>query len=189
VPSGCLLPLAPALNAAVRYPGVSQLSTFCDIWHACAQEMAHSRHLMKARAPDGQSWERRIIAKGAIEMSMTFTPGENADLVSSPSATAPTDEWDAIVLGAGVAGLVATKLLQDAGYRRILIIDEYKTIGGNHIDCSFGPYTFDVGTILFYDNSSLLSHFPELIDNYRRISYKFSRITPDGSIRDYPLSR
>lgn len=95
---------------------------------------------------------------------------------------------DAVVLGAGMSGLVAVKILQQTGYNNILVIDEYDRIGGNHISKNIGPYTFDIGTIIFQDDSPLMRHFPELLEAYHPIEWSISRITPDNSIRDYPIS-
>jgi protoporphyrinogen oxidase len=92
------------------------------------------------------------------------------------------------VLGAGVGGLVSAKILQGAGATRILLLDEYNHVGGNHIDQHIGPYTFDIGTLIFQEDSPLMAHFPELLSLYHPITCSTSRITPDGKIRPYPFS-
>src|SRR5262249_21963190 len=74
--------------------------------------------------------------------------------------------FDAIVLGAGISGLVATSILLQQGCRRILVADQYGHVGGNHIDVAVGGYTFDVGSLIFQDDSPLLKHFPELLPHY-----------------------
>ena len=58
---------------------------------------------------------------------------------------APTERYGAIILGAGVSGLVAASVLLNQQYRRILVANTYSRLGGNHIDWSKGDYTFDVG--------------------------------------------
>lgn len=104
-----------------------------------------------------------------------------------PGADAPGD-FDAIVLGAGISGLVATSVLLSQGQRRILVIDEYDHVGGNHIDRSIGGYTFDVGSLIFQDDSPLLRHFPELLAHYLPIDPSWGRLTPQGRVTHYPLS-
>lgn len=48
------------------------------------------------------------------------------------------ERFDAVVLGAGISGLVSASVLLRQGYARVLIVDEYDHIGGNHIDWSSG---------------------------------------------------
>lgn len=98
------------------------------------------------------------------------------------------EDWDAIVLGAGIGGLVATRILQKAGAGRILVIDGYDHVGGNHIDRHIGPYTFDIGTLIFQEDSPLMAHFPELLPLYHPITCTTSRVTPDRKVRPYPFS-
>jgi protoporphyrinogen oxidase len=96
--------------------------------------------------------------------------------------------WDAIILGAGISGLVSANILHRQGLKRILVIDEYDWIGGNHIHCHIGPYTFDIGALIFQDTSPLLGHFPELRQIYHPVTIVSGRIAPDGSQRHYPFS-
>uniref|UniRef100_UPI003100F9DE NAD(P)-binding protein n=1 Tax=Neorhizobium sp. EC2-8 TaxID=3129230 RepID=UPI003100F9DE len=47
------------------------------------------------------------------------------------STLEPADmEYDAIVLGAGVSGLVSASVLAKQGCQQILMVDEYEHIGG-----------------------------------------------------------
>jgi protoporphyrinogen oxidase len=98
------------------------------------------------------------------------------------------DRYDAIVLGAGISGLVAASVLLKQGARNVLVIDEYSRSGGNHIDCEIGDYTFDVGSYIFQDDSPLLAHFPELLPLYVPIDPSWGRLTPYGIVTDYPIS-
>jgi len=102
--------------------------------------------------------------------------------------TADLDRLDAIVLGAGITGLVATSILLQQGAQKVLVIDEYSQSGGNHIDCKIGDYTFDVGSYIFQDDSPLLAHFPELLPLYITIDPSWGRLTPYGIVTDYPIS-
>jgi hypothetical protein len=112
-------------------------------------------------------------------------------LETGPGATSEADaaeRYEAIVLGAGITGLVSASILADQGHRRILVADEYNHVGGNHIDRSFGGYTFDVGSFIFQDDSPLLQHFPELLPRYIPIFPSWGRLNPQGLVTDYPIS-
>jgi len=95
---------------------------------------------------------------------------------------------DAIVLGAGISGLVSASILLDQGLRHVVVVDEYDHVGGNHIDAHCGAYTFDVGSLIFQDDSPLLNHFPELLPRYVPIDPRWSKLTPQGTIARYPFS-
>lgn len=95
--------------------------------------------------------------------------------------------FDAIVLGAGISGLVSASVLGQQGLR-VLLIDEYDHIGGNHIAFSINGYTFDVGSLIFQDDSPLLEHFPELLSRYVAIDPSWGKLSPQGSVTKYPIS-
>ncbi|RZU34084.1 NAD(P)-binding protein [Blastococcus saxobsidens] len=110
---------------------------------------------------------------------------------SPPAGGSHGDEvepLDAIVLGAGISGLVSASILVDQGNSRILVVDEYRSAGGNHLDFTYGPYTFDVGSLIFQDDSPLLQHFPELLSRYVAIDPRWSRLNPQGRVTEYPFS-
>ena len=56
--------------------------------------------------------------------------------------------YEAVVLGAGISGLVSTSILLEQGCERVLVVDGYGVVGGNHIDRACGGDTFDVGRIV-----------------------------------------
>lgn len=96
-------------------------------------------------------------------------------------------DYDAIVLGGGVSGLVSAALLARQG-KRVLLADEYDGPGGNHIAVDIGAMTFDIGSFFFQDDSPLLAHFPDLLPLYQDIgSYTIARLTPFGAIARYPV--
>ena len=95
---------------------------------------------------------------------------------------------DAIVLGAGISGLVAASILSRQGAKRVDVVDNYDCLGGNHIDVEIGPYTFDIGSLIFQDDSPLLRHFPELLPLYVDIKPTWTRLTPQGRVTTYPVS-
>lgn len=98
------------------------------------------------------------------------------------------EAFDVIVLGAGISGLVSASVLQKQGYQRIVVVDEYAHLGGNHIDCRIGDYTFDIGSLIFQDDSPLLAHLPELMPLYVEINPTWGRLNPQGVVTDYPIS-
>ncbi len=99
-----------------------------------------------------------------------------------------TADFDAIVIGAGISGLVSASILLEQGSQRVLVVDEYPRVGGNHIDCSYNGYTFDVGSFIFQDDSPLLRHFPEMLPLYVSINPIWGKLSPQGLITDYPFS-
>src|SRR6266566_2004776 len=106
--------------------------------------------------------------------------------VANPSST--VDDFEVIVLGAGISGLVAASVLLKKGYQNVLVIDEYAHIGGNHIDRSIGEYTFDIGSFIFQDDSPLLAHLPEILPLYVPINPSWGRLNPQGVVTRYPIS-
>jgi hypothetical protein len=80
------------------------------------------------------------------------------------------------------------RVLQANGTRDVLIVDEYTKVGGNHLDVAIGPYTFDVGSFIFQNDSPLLRWFPDLMQYYVSIDPTWSRLNPQGLITDYPFS-
>lgn len=97
-------------------------------------------------------------------------------------------EFDVIVLGAGISGLVSAAVLAEQGHSSILVIDEFDYIGGNHIDHACGGYTFDVGSFVFQDDSPLLVHFPEMLPLYVPINPSWGKLSPQGLVTVYPIS-
>ena len=111
-------------------------------------------------------------------------PGHCVDDIDNEDS----ERYETIVLGAGVSGLVAASVLAQQGYKPVIVVDEYARIGGNHLDWSSGQYTFDIGSLIFQDDSPLLKHFPELLPHYVPISPRWARLTPQGRITAYPIS-
>lgn len=95
---------------------------------------------------------------------------------------------DAVVLGAGISGLVSASILVEQGADRVVIVDQYPHVGGNHIDLHHGDFTFDVGSLIFQDDSPLLAHFPEILPRYVPIDPTWARLNPQGMVTRYPFS-
>lgn len=111
-------------------------------------------------------------------------PSSSVDLNTS----APDAKFEAVILGAGISGLVGASILLDQGATSVLLLDEYPGAGGNHLDVELGGFTFDVGSFIFQDDSPLLAHFPELLPLYHPIKPSWARLNPQGKVAAYPFS-
>lgn len=100
----------------------------------------------------------------------------------------PSVAAEIVILGAGISGLVGASVLLAQGFRSIVVVDEYPHVGGNHIDAHIGDYTFDIGSLIFQDDSPLLDHFPQLLSLYVPVEPKWSRLNPQGVVTEYPFS-
>lgn len=108
----------------------------------------------------------------------------------STDTASPGDStgYDVIVLGAGVTGLVSASILARQRGKRVLVVDEYPHVGGNHLDRKYAGFTFDVGSFIFQDDSPLVQHFPELLGRYVPIDPSWAKLSPQGVITSYPFS-
>lgn len=95
-------------------------------------------------------------------------------------------EYDVIVIGGGVSGLIAASIIASQK-KKVIVVDEYKYLGGNHISQNIGNYTFDIGSFFFHDDSAFFSHFPSLLSLYIRAGASVGKIKPDGSVTTYPV--
>lgn len=112
------------------------------------------------------------------------------------ASIAAGENWDTIVLGAGVSGLVAASVLSERlsgnapAAPSILMLDDYPELGGNHTSVDIGPYSFDIGSFIFSDASRFLAHFPRMIPllaNQERGTFSSARITPALRLARYPF--
>jgi protoporphyrinogen oxidase len=93
-----------------------------------------------------------------------------------------------IILGAGIAGLTAADAESRAG-REVVVVDGYRHVGGNHISRDIGPYSFDIGSFLFFPGFPLFELFPEVRERCVPLAVAYQRIAPDGQVRRYPFDR
>src|SRR4051794_22519615 len=87
-----------------------------------------------------------------------------------------------------MSGLVSASILLEQQHDRILILDEYGHVGGNHINWNTDQYTFDIGSLIFQDDSPLLRHLPELLPLYVPVNPRVGRLNPRGIVTQYPFS-
>jgi protoporphyrinogen oxidase len=136
------------------------------------------------RVPDARANSRTLSVQTSRPRNILM---RSLDRTPSPRPAQATD-YDAVVLGAGISGLVSASILTRQGCRRVLVADSYDHVGGNHIDRTIGPYTFDIGSFIFQDDSPLLDHFPELLGHYVPIDPTWGRLNPQGVVTAYPIS-
>lgn len=114
-----------------------------------------------------------------------------------PKKEISCEEAELIILGGGISGMTAAAIaarLQSSDVQRevgrIVLIDEFSELGGNHKDFKFGGYSFDIGSFFFQRSSPFFAHFPGLQDIYENQqtgSYSIARITPSLEVGRYPI--
>jgi protoporphyrinogen oxidase len=113
---------------------------------------------------------------------MSFDPFRNA-------ARWPIEQYDHVILGAGISGLTAADVLATADQgSRILVIEEYPHVGGNHKSVEVNGYTFDVGSFIFRSDAAHLTTFPVLRRVLQPAAASFQRVNPAGKLTKYPFS-
>lgn len=92
-----------------------------------------------------------------------------------------------VVLGGGVSGLVAADILAQAG-QQVVILEPYDRLGGNQRSLNIGPYTFDIGSFIFFAGSPFFRRFPGAEAVCHPAQIAVDRVTPQGRISRYPFS-
>ncbi len=106
----------------------------------------------------------------------------------APAGAAPrAAAASVVVLGGGVSGLVAADMLADAG-ERVILLEPYDRLGGNQHSTNIGPYTFDIGSFIFFSGSPFFRRFPGAEAVCQPAQIVADRITPQGRISRYPFS-
>lgn len=83
--------------------------------------------------------------------------------------------------------MTSASVLAEKGFRRILLLDEYDGLGGNHISLDIGPYSFDIGSFIFHDKSPFLARFPAVLDRYLPFDGTTGRLDMQGGLATYPF--
>ena len=97
------------------------------------------------------------------------------------------ERFDAIILGGGISGMTAASVLKSRGVQRVILLDEYSKLGGNHISHDIGPYTFDIGSFLFHDGSPFLEKFPEIREKFLPFKGEAGRLDYTSRLAQYPF--
>ena len=100
--------------------------------------------------------------------------------------TARDQRCDAIVLGAGVAGLTAAHDLAAAGLC-VTVVDRAERCGGTHRSRDIGPRSFDVGSVFFEGRHPLFRMFPDAAGLCPPVARREERVAPDGTVHPYPF--
>jgi len=95
-------------------------------------------------------------------------------------------DFDTIVLGAGLSGLTAAYELSKQG-KRVCVLEDFEHAGGNHRSVNVGDMTFDIGAIFFWSDFPTFEMFPELKDRCVRAPWGTVRINPQADVAAYPF--
>lgn len=93
-----------------------------------------------------------------------------------------------VILGCGVSGLCAAKMLCDAGKSNILVLDKYPEPGGNQISREVNGFTYDIGAFYYWPSMPLFGMYPEVQKRCLQQDIKIQRISPDGDVGPFPYS-
>ncbi|MBM5816657.1 MAG: carotene isomerase [Cyanobacteria bacterium K_Offshore_surface_m2_239] len=91
----------------------------------------------------------RPVARPAPVSATTRPPAEPAAAAASRSVGQPSGDWDVIVIGAGIGGLVTASQLAAKG-ARVLVLERYLIPGGSGGSFRRAGYTFDVGASMIF---------------------------------------
>lgn len=106
----------------------------------------------------------------------------------TPVADAPdaAENFDTVILGAGISGLTLAHDFAKAG-QSVLLADTYDTPGGNHISVDIDGRSFDIGAIFFWSGYPQFEMFPELERLVVPVTWSLQRVTPIGKVARYPV--
>jgi protoporphyrinogen oxidase len=93
-----------------------------------------------------------------------------------------------VILGAGVAGICASRLLHDAGVSDLIVLDQYKEPGGNQKSFEINGYTYDIGAFYYWPSMPMFRMFPEMQKSCVQTTIRIERISPSGIVGPYPFS-
>ena len=110
-----------------------------------------------------------------------------SNLRTVSAETAPrASHYDVVILGAGISGMTLAHDFAKSG-QSVLLVDEYGTVGGNHISVEINGRSFDIGAIFFWTGYPQFEMFPGLSELVVPVSWSLQRVTPDAHIARYPI--
>lgn len=92
-----------------------------------------------------------------------------------------------VILGGGVSGLVAADIIAATG-QEVVLLEPYDHLGGNQRSRNIGPFTFDIGSFVFFASSPFFKRFPGAEAVCQPAQIAVDRFTPQGRISKYPFS-
>ncbi len=98
------------------------------------------------------------------------------------------NKFDHVILGCGVSGLCAAKMLSHARKSSILILDKYAEPGGNQISREINGFTFDIGAFYYWPSMPLFEMYPEILEQCLERDIKIQRVSPAGDVGPFPFS-
>lgn len=93
---------------------------------------------------DGRLSRRHFLGWAALSLAMSSCQNFNLNNVEPQTPVAATDHREILVIGAGMAGIVAAKALQTIGHK-VRILEARKRVGGRTWTTDIGGAWLDVG--------------------------------------------
>src|SRR5262245_48829968 len=82
----------------------------------------------------------------------------------------PDEEADVVVIGSGIGGLTAARMLAEFGGKRVLVLEQHYTLGGMmHEFTREGRYHFGTGVHYLTAEPSVLSYLADGHVQYHRL--------------------
>lgn len=94
-------------------------------------------------------------------------------------------QYDCLVIGAGMAGAVAARELAERGGKRVLVLERRNHVGGNAYDCfdKAGVLIHQYGPHIFHTNNKRVFDYLSRFTTWRNYQHKVVANIPDGDSR------
>jgi all-trans-retinol 13,14-reductase len=96
------------------------------------------------------------------------------------------ENWDAIIIGSGISGLTAGRLLSDAG-QKVLILEKHFKFGGYTHTFKRNNYEWDVGIHYIGGNLHKRNSFIRRLSELNNIVVSDGNIQSNNSFRFWPV--